>query len=271
MKAYLDLITEVLENGTEKKDRTGTGTLSIFGAQKRFDLREGFPLVTTKKINYSAVLRELLWFLSGATNINDNLARHTSIWNPWADEKGELGPIYGYQWCKWEKFTEDPASGTIRKSHINQIDLAIEQIKKTPESRRIIVSAWNVGDLDRMALQPCHSFFQFYVVDGRLDCQLYQRSADVAIGVPFNIASYATLTMMMAMECSLRPGYFIHTFGDAHIYLNHIGGVKEQLKRAIHPLPKLNIAKKPFWNLKFEDFELVDYAHEPFIKFDIAV
>ncbi len=271
MKQYLELVQEVLDSGIEKTDRTGTGTISIFGAQKKYDLREGFPMVTSKKVSYGAIVRELLWFLKGATNINDDLTQHTPIWDPWADEKGELGPIYGYQWRKWESFTWDEEKQNYVKGHIDQIQNAIDTIKNNPHSRRIIVSGWNVADIDKMALPPCHTLFQFYVVGDRLDLQLYQRSADIALGVPYNIASYATLLMMMAQECNLTPGVFVHTIGDAHIYLNHIDGLKEQLTRPTHKLPTLKIAKKPFWDLKFEDFELTDYTHEPFIKFPIAV
>jgi thymidylate synthase len=271
MKQYLELLKEVLENGEKKEDRTGTGTISIFGAQKKYDLREGFPLVTTKKVNYGAIVRELLWFLKGSTNINDDLKEHTPIWNAWADENGELGPIYGYQWRKWEKFTQNPETGNFEKSHIDQISEVIDMIKNKPDSRRIIVSAWNVADVPRMALPPCHSFFQFYVVNGRLDLQLYQRSADMALGVPYNIASYATLLQMMAQETNLTPGIFTHTLGDTHIYLNHIEGVKEQLSRSPHPLPTLKIANKPFFDLKFEDFTLENYTHDKFIKFEVAV
>ncbi len=270
MQQYLDLVKEVLENGTEKTDRTGTGTTSIFGMQKKYDLRDGFPMVTTKRVRFDAILRELLWFLRGSTNINDELTQHTPIWNPWADENGELGPIYGYQWRKWEKFEKQP-DGTYKKTHIDQIQNAIDMIKNTPDSRRIIVNAWNVADVDRMALPPCHTFFQFYVVNGRLDLQLYQRSADIALGVPYNIASYATLLMMVAQECDLQPGIFVHTIGDAHIYLNHIEGLTEQLQRTPKQLPQLKIAQKPFWDLEFEDFELVGYEHDKTIKFPIAV
>lgn len=262
MKAYLSLVQEVLENGEVKKDRTGTGTISLFGMQRKYDLREGFPLVTTKKVLFSAVLWELLWFLRGSTNINDDLTQHTPIWDAWADENGELGPVYGKQWRAWE--TKDGR-------HIDQIQNVIDQIKTNPDSRRLIVNAWNVGELDKMALPPCHMFFQFYVVNGRLDCQLYQRSADIALGVPFNIASYAALMMMVAQECGLEAGIFTHTMGDAHIYLNHVDGLKEQLTRTPKKLPTLKIAAKPFWDLKFEDFELVGYEHDAFIKFPVAV
>ncbi len=271
MRQYLELVQEVFDSGEHKLDRTGTGTISIFGMQQRYDLREGFPLLTTKKVNFEAVIRELLWFLKGSTNINEGLRPYTKIWDAWADEKGDLGPVYGYQWRKWEKFRFNPKKERFEKGHIDQIQAAIELIKNNPSSRRMIVNAWNPADLDRMALPPCHAFFQFYVCKGRLDCQLYQRSADIALGVPFNIASYSALTMMMAQECDLIPGYFIHTLGDAHIYLNHVEGLKEQLQRRLHPLPKLTIRKKPFDEIIFEDFELMGYVHEPFIKFPIAV
>ncbi len=270
MDQYHSLVEEVLRDGIEKKDRTGVGTISIFGAQRKYDLRNGFPLLTTKKVRFDGILRELLWFLKGSTNIHDGLHEYTPIWDAWADEKGDLGPIYGYQWRKWEKFTRNEEGGYV-KSHIDQIQEAIEMIRKNPDSRRIIVSAWNPADIPRMKLPPCHAFFQFYVVNGRLDLQLYQRSADIALGVPFNIASYAALLMMVAQECDLEPGVFVHTLGDAHIYLNHIEGLKEQLKRSEFPLPQLKIAKKPFWDLKYEDFELVGYEHHPFIKFEVAV
>lgn len=272
MKQYLELVHEVLEKGEEKTDRTGTGTISIFGAQKKYDLREGFPMVTTKKVSYNSILRELLWFLRGSTNINDDLKQHTPIWNAWADEKGELGPIYGYQWRKWEKFVEDREHrGLYRKIHVDQIQNVIDAIKKNPDSRRIIVSGWNVADIEKMALPPCHSFFQFYVINGRLDLQLYQRSADIALGVPYNIASYSTLLAMMAQECDLTPGVFVHTLGDAHIYKNHLEGLKLQLSRTPKALPRLQINKKSFWELKFEDFQLLDYQHDKFIKFEVAV
>ncbi len=271
MEQYHSLVREVLENGVEKKDRTGVGTISIFGTQRKYDLRKGFPLLTTKKVRFDGILRELLWFLRGSTNINDDLAEYTPIWNAWADPNGELGPVYGYQWRKWEKFTVDSQTGKATVSHIDQIQQAIDTIKKNPDSRRIIVSAWNVADIDRMKLPPCHAFFQFYVVNGRLDLQLYQRSADVALGVPFNIASYAALLMMVAQECQLEPGIFTHTTGDTHIYLNHVEGLKKQLEREEFPLPSLKIASKPFWELKYEDFVLENYQHHPFIKFEVAV
>ena len=271
MKQYLDLVKYVFENGERKEDRTGTGTLSVFGYQMKCDLRDGFPLLTTKKVLFDAVVWELLWFLRGSTNINDDLKQHTPIWNAWADEQGELGPIYGYQWRKWEKFTRDETAKSYRKDHIDQIKSVIDLIKKNPNSRRLIVSAWNVADIERMALPPCHAFFQFYVINGRLDCQLYQRSADVALGVPFNIASYALLLMMVAQECQLTPGVFVHTFGDAHIYLNHIEGLKLQLERIPTSLPQVKIASKSLFDLRFEDITLHNYQPQGFIKFPIAV
>ncbi|MBP9853658.1 MAG: thymidylate synthase [Candidatus Omnitrophica bacterium] len=271
MKQYLDLVSDILKHGETKTDRTGTGTISIFGYQTKYDLREGFPLLTTKKVLFSAVVHELLWFLNGSTNINENLKQHTPIWNAWADPSGELGPIYGYQWRKWEKYVYNEDHHRYEKNHIDQISQAIDLIKNNPDSRRIIVSAWNVADIDRMALPPCHAFFQFYVVNGRLDCQLYQRSADVALGVPFNIASYALLLSLIASECNLIPGIFVHTLGDAHIYLNHVEGLKEQLKRTPKQLPQLKLARKPVLQMTFDDIEIVNYQHDTFIKFPIAV
>jgi len=270
MKQYLSLVQEIFDNGIEKTDRTGTGTISIFGAQRKYDLREGFPLVTTKKVRFDAIIRELLWFLRGSTNINDGLKEYTPIWNAWADENGELGPIYGKQWVAWEAH-EKQKDGSCKITEINQIQQAIDLIKNQSDSRRIMVSAWNVADLPKMALMPCHAFFHFNVMGDRLDLQLYQRSADVALGVPYNIASYSALLMMMAQECNLIPGVFVHTFGDVHIYLNHVDGLKEQLKRTPHPLPQLEITKKPFWDIKFEDFKLKNYTHDEFIKFPVAV
>jgi len=269
MKAYLDLINEILKHGEEKTDRTGTGTLSIFGYQMRINLADGFPLLTTKKVIFKSIVNELLWFLAGKTNIHDGL--NTKIWDAWAAEDGELGPIYGYQWRHWECFSVNPKTGETEKSQVDQIQTAIDLIKTNPDSRRIIVNAWNVGDLDRMALPPCHAFFQFYVCNGRLDLQLYQRSADVAVGVPFNIASYALLLMMMAQECGLKPGFFVHTFGDAHLYTNHLEGVREQLGRRPGRLPTVNIQKKPFFELRAEDIELLNYEPAEFIRFPIAV
>jgi len=243
----------------------------VFGYQARYDLREGFPLVTTKKVLFDAVVRELLWFLKGATNINDGLKAYTPIWNAWADEHGELGPVYGYQWRKWEKFVRDEPTGGYRKQYVDQISGVIDLIKRSPDSRRLIVSAWNVADIERMALPPCHAFFQFYVINGRLDCQLYQRSADIALGVPFNIASYALLLSMVARECRLTPGIFVHTMGDAHVYLNHVDGLKEQLTRIPKVLPTLELASKNVLEFVFEDIRLKGYEHYPFIKFPIAV
>ncbi len=270
MKQYLDLVRHILEHGEEKKDRTGTGTLSVFGYQCKYDLRRGFPLLTTKKVLFDALAYELLWFLRGSTNINDDLKEHTPIWNAWASPEGELGPVYGYQWRKWEKFVGDDKNG-YRKEYIDQIQNALHLIKTNPDSRRIIVSAWNVADIDKMALPPCHAFIQFYVVNGRLDCQLYQRSADVALGLPFNIASYALLMTMVARECDLTPGIFVHTLGDAHVYLNHIEGLKIQLERAPLTLPHLELQKKKVLDYKFEDFKLIGYRPAPFIKFPIAI
>ena len=271
MRQYLDLVKHILEHGEKKEDRTGTGTVSVFGHQSRYDLRDGFPILTTKKVLFAAVVHELLWFLRGSTNINDDLKQNTPIWNAWADANGELGPVYGYQWRKWDKFVWDEKAKAYHKEHIDQIQQAIDLIKKNPDSRRIIVSAWNPADIDRMALPPCHAFFQFYVAGGRLDCQLYQRSADVALGVPFNIASYALLMSMVAAECGLTPGVFVHTLGDAHIYLNHIEGVKLQLERTPGPLPRLELPKKKVLDYRFEDLKLTGYDPAPFIKFPIAV
>jgi len=262
MKQYLELVQEIFDKGIEKTDRTGTGTISIFGAQTKYDLSKGFPMVTTKKVRFDAIMRELLWFLKGSTNINDGLAQYTPIWNAWADEKGDLGPIYGKQWVAWE---------TPDGQKINQIQQAIDLLKNSSDSRRIIVSAWNVADLPKMALMPCHTFFHLNVMGDRLDLQLYQRSADVALGVPYNIASYSALLMMFAKEVGLKPGIFVHTFGDVHIYSNHVEGLKEQLTRTPKKLPTLEIADKPFWDLKFEDFELKNYEHDDYIKFPIAV
>jgi thymidylate synthase len=265
MRAYLNLLREVLEHGERRTDRTGTGTISMFGTQTRYDLREGFPLVTTKKVLFPAVVRELLWFLRGSTNIHDELTQHTPIWDAWADERGELGPIYGFQWRHWGATPEHPDGG------IDQIQQAIDTIKRDPMSRRIIVSAWNVADVPKMRLPPCHAFFQFYVHEGHLDCQLYQRSADLALGVPFNIASYALLMAMIAQETGLRARHFVHTLGDAHIYLNHVEGVRIQLSREPLPPPRLVLANKPTLELTFEDIQLENYQHHAFIKFPVAV
>jgi thymidylate synthase len=264
MRQYLDLMRHVLENGTEKTDRTGTGTRSVFGHQMRFDLAEGFPLVTTKKLHLKSIVHELLWFLQGDTNIAYLKEHGVRIWDEWADENGDLGPVYGAQWRSW------PAPDG---RHIDQISNLIREIKANPDSRRLIVSAWNVADLGRMALAPCHCLFQFYVADGRLSCQLYQRSADIFLGVPFNIASYALLTLMVAQVCGLRPGEFVHTFGDAHLYLNHLEQAEEQLSRAPHKLPEmhLNPHVTEITGFKFEDFELVGYEAHPHIKAQVAV
>ncbi len=264
MKQYLDLMRHVLENGVRKEDRTGTGTLSVFGYQMRFDLGEGFPAVTTKKLHLRSIIHELLWFLQGDTNIRYLKENGVSIWDEWADENGELGPVYGAQWRSWP---------TADGRHIDQISQVIEQIKHNPDSRRIIVSAWNVGEIDNMALPPCHAFFQFYVAEGKLSCQLYQRSADIFLGVPFNIASYALLTLMMAQVSGLEPGDFVHTLGDAHLYSNHLEQARMQLEREPRPLPtmKINPAVKDLFAFRFEDFELVDYDPHPHIKAPVAV
>lgn len=271
MEQYHKLIEQILAEGESREDRTGTGTLSLFGMQAKYDLRNGFPLLTTKKVLFSAVVRELLWFLKGSTNINDDLTQHTPIWDAWADEKGELGPIYGYQWRNWPKYKKVEGSDLYSREHVDQIQVLLDTIKKDPNSRRLIVNAWNVADLDQMALPPCHLLFQFYVINGRLDCQLYQRSADMALGVPFNIASYCLLMMMVAQECNLTAGVFTHTIGDAHIYLNHVEGLKKQLQREMRPLPHVEIARKPFFELAFDDFKLVNYDPHPFIKFPVSV
>jgi thymidylate synthase len=264
MKQYHDLLQHILDNGTLKEDRTGTGTTSVFGYQMRFDLSEGFPVVTTKKLHLRSIIVELLWFLRGDTNIKFLNDHGVSIWDEWADENGDLGPVYGHQWRSW------PArdGGTI-----DQISNLINQIKHNPDSRRLIVSAWNVADVDNMALPPCHSLFQFYVADGKLSCQLYQRSADTFLGVPFNIASYALLTLMIAQVCGLEPGDFVHTFGDAHLYSNHIEQAKLQLSRECRPLPtmKINPAVNDIFDFKLEDFELINYDPHPHIKAQVAV
>jgi thymidylate synthase len=264
MKPYLDLMRHVLEHGTQKDDRTGTGTLSVFGWQMRYNLAEGFPLVTTKKCHLRSILHELLWFLQGDTNIKYLKENGVSIWDEWADENGNLGPVYGHQWRNWPK----PDGGTI-----DQISEVVKTLKTNPDSRRIIVSAWNVADLDKMALAPCHAFFQFYVADGKLSCQLYQRSADIFLGVPFNIASYALLTLMMAQVTGLKPGDFVHTLGDAHLYLNHIEQTREQLSREPRPLPTmtLNPEVKEIFAFRFEDFTLSGYDPHPAIKAPVAV
>jgi thymidylate synthase len=277
MKEYLDLMRHVRDKGTDKGDRTGTGTRSVFGYQMRFDLQQGFPMVTTKKLHLKSIIHELLWFLKGDTNVAYLQENGVRIWNEWATEDGDLGPVYGYQWRNW------PAPDG---RHIDQISQLIEQIRKTPDSRRLIVSAWNVSDLPdetispqanvgqgKMALAPCHAFFQFYVADGKLSCQLYQRSADIFLGVPFNIASYALLTMMIAQVCDLQPGDFVHTLGDAHLYSNHAEQVDLQLSREPLPLPtmKINPDVKDIFAFTYEDFELVDYQHHEHIKAPIAI
>ena len=264
MEQYKKLLSHILENGVQKEDRTGTGTISVFGYQMRFNLQEGFPVLTTKKLHLRSIIHELLWFLKGDTNIAYLKDNNVTIWDEWADEQGNLGPVYGYQWRSWP--TRDGKS-------IDQIKNIIQQIKNNPDSRRIIVSAWNVGEIENMALPPCHAFFQFYVADGKLSCQLYQRSADTFLGVPFNIASYALLTMMMAQVCDLEPGDFVHTLGDAHLYSNHLDQANTQLERECRPLPtmKINPEVKDIFDFKYEDFELVNYDPHPHIKAAVAV
>ena len=264
MESYLELLKDVRDNGVHKADRTGTGTRSVFGRQLRFDLADGFPLVTTKKVHLKSIIHELLWFLRGETNVGSLQEAGVSIWDEWADERGELGPVYGYQWRSWPT----PDGGSI-----DQISTLVDQIRTNPDSRRLIVSAWNVGDLDRMALAPCHSLFQFYVAEERLSCQLYQRSADLFLGVPFNIASYALLTLMIAQVTGLEPGEFVHTFGDAHLYLNHLDQVDEQLSRTprARPTMRLNPAVDSIFGFSYEDFELLDYDPHPRISAPVAV
>ena len=264
MRQYLDLMQHVLSHGTRKSDRTGTGTLSVFGAQLRFDLDAGFPLLTTKKVHLKSIVHELLWFLKGETSVKYLQDNGVTIWNEWADAQGNLGPVYGYQWRSW------PAADG---RHIDQISQVLEQIRTNPDSRRMIVSAWNVADLDKMALMPCHAFFQFYVAGGRLSCQLYQRSADLFLGVPFNIASYALLTMMIAQVCGFECGDFVHTFGDTHLYLNHLDQTREQLSRQPRRLPvmRINPAVKNLFDFKYQDFTLEGYDPHPAIKAPIAV
>jgi thymidylate synthase len=269
MKQYLDLMRHVRDNGVKKEDRTGTGTTSLFGYQMRFDLSEGFPIVTTKKCHLKSIIHELLWFLTGDTNIKYLQDNGVRIWNEWADDEGNLGPVYGSQWRSWPKVDKTGADS----GHIDQISQIIDQIKNNPDSRRIIVNAWNVGEIENMALPPCHMMFQFYVADGRLSCQLYQRSADIFLGVPFNIASYALLTMMIAQVCDLAPGDFVHTLGDAHLYSNHMEQVEEQLSRKPFPLPilKINPEVKSIFDFKFEYFSLVGYEANPHIKASVDV
>jgi len=264
MRQYLDLMRFILENGVEKGDRTGTGTRSVFGYQMRFDLAQGFPLLTTKKLHLKSIIHELLWFLKGETNIGYLKEHGVRIWDEWADEDGELGPVYGFQWRFWQ----DPEGGVV-----DQIAKAVEQIKTQPDSRRILVSAWNVGQIDKMALPPCHLLFQFYVAEGKLSCQLYQRSADVFLGVPFNIASYALLTMMTAQVCELKPGDFVHTLGDTHLYLDHLDKARLQLTREPYQLPqmKINPGVRSIFNFVYDDFELVNYQAHPHIKASVSV
>jgi thymidylate synthase len=264
MKQYLDALQFILDHGVEKSDRTGTGTKAVFGYQMRFDLQEGFPMLTTKKLHLKSIIHELLWFLKGDTNVKYLQENGVRIWNEWADEHGDLGPVYGKQWIAWE---------TPEGKKINQIQRAVDLIKNNPDSRRIIVNAWNVGELDKMALTPCHALFQFFVADGKLSCLLYQRSADVFLGVPFNIASYALLTLMMAQVCDLEPGEFVHSFGDLHLYSNHLEQTRLQLSREPRPLPKMKINPevRDIFSFKFEDFELTDYDPHPHIKAKVAV
>jgi thymidylate synthase len=264
MQNYLDLLQQVLTHGARKTDRTGTGTLSVFGRQLRFDLTHGFPLLTTKKLHLKSIVHELLWFLRGDTNIRYLKENGVTIWDEWADADGELGPVYGYQWRSWP---------TPDGRHIDQIARLVEQLRRNPDSRRLLVSAWNVADVERMALPPCHVMFQFYVADGKLSCQLYQRSADIFLGVPFNIASYALLTLMLAQISELRPGEFIHTFGDTHLYLNHVDQARLQLERAPRPLPqlRLNPRRRALEEFVYDDFELMNYDPHPAIKAPVAV
>ena len=264
MRSYLELMRHIREQGTPKADRTGTGTLSIFGAQLRFDLNQGFPLLTTKKVHLKSIIHELLWFLSGDTNTKYLKDNGVTIWDEWANDKGDLGPVYGYQWRSWP---------TPNGSNIDQITNVMKEIQENPNSRRLIVSAWNVGEIDKMALAPCHAFFQFYVADGKLSCQLYQRSADLFLGVPFNIASYALLNMMVAHVCGLQVGDFVHTFGDCHLYMNHLEQADEQLSRAPRALPKMNLNTKTrnILDFSYEDFELESYDPYPLIKAPVAI
>jgi len=264
MRLYLDLLQHILDHGVEKDDRTGTGTISVFGYQMRFDLSKGFPLLTTKKVHLKSIIHELLWFLKGGTNVKYLQENGVRIWNEWADEEGNLGPVYGKQWVSWES-----KDGRV----INQIERAVQMLKENPHSRRIMVSAWNVGELEEMALLPCHVLFQFYVADGKLSCQLYQRSADVFLGVPFNIASYSLLALMMAQVCDLEPGEFIHTFGDVHLYKNHLEQARLQLSREPRPLPTMKINREisDIFDFKYEDFELIGYNPHPPIKAKVSV
>ena len=271
MKQYIDLVKTVLEEGQRKKNRTGTDTLSYFGYHYKVDLSQGFPLLTTKKIFFNSVVRELLWYLKGETHIR-NLREHTKIWDAWTSEEKnwEIGKMYGYQWVNWEKFAKDE-KGTITKTYINQIQNVIDLIKTNPDSRRMVVTAWNPSVLDEIALPSCHAFFIFYISKGKLNCHLTQRSGDIALGIPFNLACYSMLTQMIANETGLIQGVFSHYINDAHIYINHIKGLEEQITRKTYKLPTLKIGNKPFWNLEFDDFSLVKYQHHPSIKFPVAV
>ena len=272
MKAYLDLVEYVLKNGYQRENRTGTDTIMSFGYHYKINLQDGFPLLTTKKVFFNSVIRELLWYLSGDTHIRD-LRKHTKIWDAWTSEEKnwEVGRMYGYQWVKWEKYIKDPQTGQYRKKFINQVQEVIDEIKNNPNSRRLVVTAWNPSVLEEVALPSCHSFFIFNVTNGKLNCHLTQRSGDIALGIPFNLACYALLTHMIAQETKLNVGEFSHYINDAHIYINHIEGLKKQLKRKPKPLPTLHIAKKPFWELKFDDFEIKNYQHDSVIKFPVAV
>ena len=272
MEQYLTLVDTVLNKGIRRKNRTGVDTIMYFGYHYKVDLSQGYPLLTTKKVFFNSVVRELLWYLSGQTHIRD-LREHTKIWDAWTNEEKnwEVGKMYGYQWINWEKFSSNSKTGEIKKTYINQIDKVISLIKNNPNSRRMVVTAWNPSVLEEIALPSCHAFFIFNVTNGKLNCHLTQRSGDIALGIPFNLACYATLTQMIAKETNLKVGEFSHYINDAHIYENHIDGLKEQLERKPMALPKLKIQSKPFWDLKFEDFELLNYNHHPIIKFPVAV
>jgi thymidylate synthase len=272
MKAYLDLVNHVLENGYRRENRTGTDTIMYFGYHYKINLQDGFPLLTTKKVFFKSVIRELLWYLSGNTHIRD-LRQYTKIWDAWTseDKNWDVGRMYGYQWVNWEKYIEDPKTGQFKRTFVNQIQEVIDEIKRNPNSRRLVVTAWNPAVLDEVALPSCHSFFIFNVTDGKLNCHLTQRSGDIALGIPFNVACYAMLTQMVAKETGLELGEFSHYINDAHIYVDHVDGLREQLTREPKKLPTLEISKKPFWDLKFEDFSIKNYEHAPAIKFPVAV
>ena len=272
MQEYLNLVNHVIENGVEKENRTGTNTLMCFGYHYKVDLNKGFPLLTTKKVFFNSVIHELLWYLSGETHIR-NLRQHTKIWDAWTSEEKnwDIGKMYGYQWVNWEKYSKDPKTNEYRLEYVNQIQNVIDLIKNNPNSRRMVVTAWNPSVLDQIALPSCHAFFIFNVTNGKLNCHLTQRSGDIALGIPFNLACYATLTHMIANETGLEVGEFSHYINDAHVYINHIDGLKEQLKREPMDLPNLKINKKPLWDLTFDDFELINYEHHPIIKFPVAV